>query len=131
MNDEPETISDVELTIGHLRFIRDAGASEEMLDVLRFDESSIGISRNSAKQEVKKYAFWGNLDGDTDEFTHLGGHFFSALWDGDLFGAWTRADLNNKAIVMEVFGRDRIIESAVRQGKESSYALRMVEEPAL
>lgn len=131
MNDEYETISDVELTIGNLRFIRDAGASEAILDLIKFPAESIGINRNSARQEVRKYVFWDDLDGNPDEFDHLGGHFFTAMWDGDLFEAWVRADLNNKVLMMEVFDEERIISAAIEQGKPEDYAERMVTEPAV
>ncbi|NUC72578.1 hypothetical protein HTZ84_09695 [Haloterrigena sp. SYSU A558-1] len=38
----------------------------------------------------------------------MGGHFFEALWEGDLYDAFTRADLNNKKILLLTFGERRI-----------------------
>jgi hypothetical protein len=128
MSETYESISDVELTNEHIEFLRDAGASEMLIAVLRFNHTAIGINRNSARSEVQKYVYWGALDDDCDPaaFSHLGGHFFSALWEGDLFGAWTRADSSNKTILREMYGEHRIVGSAVEQGKEASYARRMV-----
>jgi hypothetical protein len=130
-NDKYETISDVDLTLGHFRFLREAGASDEMLDMVKAKPGLAGISRNSCKQEVKKYVFWESLEGDPEDFTPMGGHFFSALWDGNLFDAWRRADLNNKSLMLEIYGESRIIADGITRGHPTDYAERMVTEPAL
>ena len=116
----------VELTADHYDFLRQAGASRAMIRVLKHDADR----RNSANKEIKKYVRWGDLDTDEnpEDFKHLGGHFFSALWEGDLFGAWRRADLNNKTILREVFGEEGIIIDGKRQGHPPDYVRRMVRQ---
>ena len=128
-----ETISDVELTNEHIRFISKAGASDLLIDLLTFPKEEAGVPRHSAREEVRKYVYWGDVDTDADPatFSHCGGHFFSALWDGDLFEAWLRADLNNKSLLLECFGVDAIIKNGVQVGQPLDYARRMVTEPAL
>lgn len=126
---EYETVSDVELTNEHIRYMSKAGASDLFIDLLTFPKEEADVPRHSARQEVKKYVYWG-LDDDPADFTHIGGHFFGAMWDGDLFHAWTRADLNNKALLLECFGQDEIIESGVRSGNPLDYSRRMVTERA-
>jgi hypothetical protein len=53
------------------------------------------------------------------------------MWKGDLFWAWTRADLNNKLLLRECFGFDRIIADGIAEGEPTEYVERMVTEPAL
>ena len=128
---EYESVSDVVLTNEHIRFMSKAGASDLFIDLLTFPKEAAGVPRHSIREEVRKYVYWGELDSDPATFSHVGGHFFGAIWDGDLFHAWTRADLNNKALLMECFGADRIIQDAIENGKPTDYAERMVMEPAL
>lgn len=107
-----------DLTDQERTLLRWAGADERLIEVCQFDISSMenergdgkAVSRNSALTEVKKYLReWEALDEDNaEDFDHYGGHFFSALWDGDLYEAYSRADYNNQAILMEVFGVRRI-----------------------
>ncbi|UBF22665.1 hypothetical protein HRTV-25_gp84 [Halorubrum tailed virus 25] len=128
---EYESVSDVVLTNEHIRYMSKAGASDLFIDLLTFPKGAADVPRHSLEQEIKKYVFWGKLD-ETDpaDFQHVGGHFFGAMWDGDLFHAWTRADLNNKALLLECFGQDEIIQSGVRDGKPLDYSRRMVAERA-
>ena len=107
-----------DLTDQERTLLRWAGADERLIEVCNFDVSSMEkkrddgktVARNSALVEVKKYLReWENLNEDNaDDFDHYGGHFFGALWDGDLYKAYSRADYNNQAILMEVFGVRRI-----------------------
>lgn len=129
MNDY-DTVSDVELTTDHYQFLREAGASDQIIALIQFTDEQTGI-RNSAREEVRKYAYWGDLDGSPDDFNHIGGHFFSAMWDGDLFEAWLRADMNNRRLMMELFGESRIIGDGIVNGHPSDYVETMVTEPAL
>jgi len=106
------------LTDHERRLLRWAGADERLIEVCEFDISSMerqrddgkAVTRNSALVEVKKYLReWENLNEDNaEDFDHYGGHFFGALWDGDLYEAYSRADYNNQAIMREVFGLYRI-----------------------
>mgnify|MGYP006272559475 CR=1 FL=1 len=126
-----DSISDVELTTEHIAFLSKAGASDAFIDLLTFPAELAGVKRHSAREEVRKYAYWGEFDGEPEAFRHVGGHFFGAMWDGDLFEAWLRADLNNKSLLLECFGMDAIIESGVNSGQPIDYARRMVTETAL
>ena len=102
----------VELTEDHLDFLFRAGASPQLMIVIQMDDDELPqtVDRNSAHEEVLKYARWGDLDPDRSpsEFHHIGGHFFTALWNGDLYDAFTRADLNNRKILLLTFGERRI-----------------------
>ncbi|MFC7199550.1 hypothetical protein [Halospeciosus flavus] len=110
MNDTP--IAEIELTDDHFDFLFNAGASPKLIEVVTktLDELPSTVNRNSARSEVQKYVKWGNLDGSVppEEFSHIGGHFFTALWNGDLYEAFCRADLNNRKILLDVFGERRI-----------------------
>ncbi|AGM10845.1 hypothetical protein M192_gp034 [Halorubrum tailed phage 8] len=107
-----------DLTDHERRLLRWAGADERLIEVCSFDVTSMestrddgkAVTRNSALVEVKKYLReWESLTEEkAEDFTHYGGDFFSALWDGDLYRAWGRADYNNRAILLEVFGEYRI-----------------------
>ncbi|AAL54942.1 hypothetical protein HfxHF1_145 [Halophage HF1] len=112
-NDPTPDLTDQERTL-----LRWAGADERLIEVCQLDITSMenkrgdgkDVTRNSALVEVKKYLReWESLTEDNaKDFDHYGGHFFSALWDGDLYEAYSRADYNNKAIMLEVFGVRRI-----------------------
>lgn len=130
---EYDSINDVELTNEHTRFLSKAGASDSFIDLLTFPKEVTGINRHSVRDEVRKYVYWGDLDPDKDpaEIVPCGGHFFTALWNGDLFEAWGRADFNNKSLMIECFGKDVIVENAIQSGRQMEYARRMVTEPAL
>ncbi|QIR31262.1 hypothetical protein M1M18_gp038 [Halorubrum virus Serpecor1] len=107
-----------DLTDHERRLLRWVGADERLIEVCSFDVTSMerkrgdgkAVTRNSALVEVKKYTReWESLtEENAEDFDHYGGHFFSALWDGDLYEAYTRADYNNKAIMLEVFDVRRI-----------------------
>lgn len=131
MTEQNTTPSDVKITDEHKQFLKEAGASAVFLEYLNFSEESVGISRHSPKEEVRSYIFHNCFDGEPEMFDHVGGHFFSALWDGNLFRAWTRADLNNRTLMQACFGEKRIIESGIQNGQPRDYATRLVEEPAI
>jgi len=105
-----------DLTSKERSLLRRAGASEVLIQMCSVHLDGIEkrggkqVTRNSVLQEVKKYTReWEDLNEDTaDDFSHLGGGFFSAMWDGDLFAAYSQADSNNKAIMMERFGVRKI-----------------------
>lgn len=101
-----------DVTSDERSLLRQAGASEklhlmcqaQLEEIERADGKT--PTRNSVLKEVKKYLReWENLDEESaDDFSHLGGSFFSAIWDGDLYRAYSRADYNNQAIMVNVFG---------------------------
>ena len=130
---EYDSINDVELTNEHIRFLSKAGASDDFIDLLTFLPPSTTVKRHSVREEIQKYVYWGslNIEKDPATFSHCGGHFFTALWNGDLFEAWGRADFNNKALLIKCFGKDAIVENAIQSGRQIDYARRMVTEPAL
>ena len=121
---------DVDLTDEHHNFLKAAGASDELLELIAFPPETAGVSRHSTREEVEKYVEWGELDLDRDpaEFRPIGGHFFSKMWNGDLFGAWLRADGSNKRLMAECFGAADIIQSGINSGQPASYAATMVED---
>ena len=124
---------DVDLTNEHHDFLKTAGASDELLKLIAFSPETAGVPRHSTREEVEKYVEWGDLDLDRDpaEFRPIGGHFFEKMWNGDLFGAWLRADLNNKSLMAECFGEADIIQNGIESGQPASYVATMVEEAAL
>lgn len=127
------TPSEVELTTEHIAFVSKAGASDVFIDLLTFPKEEAGVSRHSIRQEIREEVYWGRISPENDPaaFSPRGGHFFSAMWDGELFWAWTRADLNNKMLLQECFGFDRIVQDGVACGEPIEYVERMVTEPAL
>ena len=122
-----ESYDDVELTDNHYQFLRDAGASDIFHVLLQHPAGNL---RHSIREEVIKYTFWGDISEQKDpsEFQHVGGHFFGAMWDGDLFRAWTRADLTNRSHLLDCFGTEQIIEAGIREGHPTDYVRRMVTE---
>jgi hypothetical protein len=104
------------------RLLRWAGADERLIEVCQFDINSMeserkdgsSVYRNSVLEEVKKYVRGTDhvppllTEENVEEFTPTGGHFFTAMWEGDLYRAYSRADYNNQAIMLEVFGEHRI-----------------------
>jgi len=110
------------LTDHERRLLRWAGADERLIEVCEFDISSMeqerddgkDVYRNSVLEEVKKYVRGTDhvpsslTEEKAEDFRPYGGHFFTALWEGDLYRAYARADYNNQAIMREVFGLYRI-----------------------
>lgn len=95
--------------------LRKAKASEELIQLCQVNieemqhiEGAIP-TRHSVLQETKKYLRGTSVIGpqlteeNAREFVPYGGHFYTAMWDGDLFRAYSRADPNNKAIMEEQF----------------------------
>ena len=103
---------ETELTEDHLDFLFRAGASPQLIEIVQKTGDNLPqtVGRNSAREEVLKYARWGSIgpDRDPEEFRPIGGHFFTALWNGDLYDAFTRADLNNRKILLLTFTERRI-----------------------
>jgi hypothetical protein len=107
-----------DLTDEELAMLREAGASEELIEVCGLDieendlvrQDGKTVQRNSVLVEVKKYLReWGaETSVELADHANLGGHFFQQLWEGDLFRAYSRADYNNKAILGEVFSEREI-----------------------
>jgi hypothetical protein len=128
---EYESYTDVELTTDHMMFLSKAGASDLLIDLLTFPKEAAGVSRHSAREEIKSYIFFGEFESHPTDFSPYGGHFFSAMWDGDLFGAWLRADFNNKSLLRKCFGESRIISAGIESNQPEGYVRRMVQEPAL
>ena len=116
-NDPTPDLTDQEKTI-----LRRAGADELLIEVCEFDISSMenergdgkDVYRNSAMEEAKKYVRGTDYvdatltEENAEKFTPYGGHFFTALWDGHLYEAYSRADYNNQAVLKELFGIRRI-----------------------
>lgn len=96
--------------------LRLAGASEALIQMcdteISYLKQSDGspVDRHSVLTEVKKYTRkWEDLDEvSAHNFTHLGGGFFSKIWDGELYEAYNCADPNNKAIMLEAFNINQI-----------------------
>jgi hypothetical protein len=131
MYDNNSNSDSPEITNEHIRFLSKAGASDELIDLLQFPKEAAGVKRHSAREEIKSYIRYGEFEKDPEQFGHIGGHFFSAMWDGDLFAAWLRADLNNKSLLLECFGTDELIQDGIEAGEPPEYARTMVLEPAL
>lgn len=112
------------LTTETVEFLTKAGADNLLLRVA--EERVAG--RNSAREEIRKYASHGMLTGESEEFHHMGGHFFGALWDGELFEAWVRADAQNKRILRQKFTEKELIQAGVEDGRPRGYCERMVRD---
>ena len=91
-----------DLTDGEKELLRTAGASEALIVLC---ETETDLDRHSALQETKKYLReWENLTEEkVDEFSHLGGSFYSQMWDGNLYKAFSMADANNSEIMLDAF----------------------------
>ena len=80
--------------------LRQAGASDAFIRVLRQAPDS------SVAREIRKQVdSWGTMPRELP--TVSGGHFFEALWDGDVERAMCRADLSNSQVMHDVFGITR------------------------
>lgn len=105
-----------DLTDREKTLLRTAGASEELIEMCETEVDGLEradgkpVNRHSVLQEVKKYTRkWEDLDEDSaGNYTHLGGGFFSKMWDGELYAAYNHADYNNKAIMAEAFDARQI-----------------------
>ena len=114
-NDPTPDLTEEERTV-----LQWAGASEQLIEMCQVDVTEIErrdgkkIQRNSILEEIKKYlrgtpAIPPQLNKENaEEFEPYGGHFFTAMWEGDLYRAYSRADHNNKPVMLEVFGTGRI-----------------------
>lgn len=127
------TPDEIEITDDHIQFLREAGASEEFLDMVETDPEQYGVPENSAAQKIRSLIRTGdlNLSADPEDFRFCAGGFLTKLWNGDLFGAWRKADLNNTPLMLEVYGKRIIITNAIAQGEPKDYAKRMVDHPTL
>lgn len=103
-----DSVSDVELTEEHYDFLCSAGAAQPLMEIVQKTASELDVERNSAREEVKSYVFYGEFKKEPSEFSPYGGHFFTALWEGDLYRAFCRADGNNTRALLALFGALRI-----------------------
>lgn len=101
---EFDSISDVPVNSEFKNELRKAGASEILIEVISLDELPQGVDRNSAKQEVQKYAFWsGEISEETfRKYKSYGGGFFTSLWEGDMDMITATADSNNQKILQQI-----------------------------
>lgn len=105
-----------DLTDREKTLLRTAGASEELIEMCDVEIESLErddgrpVDRHSVLMEVKKYTRkWKDLDEDSaSDYSHLGGSFFSKIWDGELYAAYNHADPNNRAIMAEAFDARQI-----------------------
>jgi hypothetical protein len=125
---QPSDDGDVELTNEHFRFLQYAGASREMLTFLKFDEAEIGVGRSGPKRKLTGKASRGELSGSPETFSHGGSHFFTELWNGNLWQAWIRADSKNKLLMMAVFDEEQIRMGGLHSGEPIDYVNRMIED---
>lgn len=96
-----------DLTSDEKNLLRTAGASEHLITLC---DAEVEVERHSVLEETKKYLReWENLTSETaEDFNHVGGHFYSAMWSGDLYNAYRRADGTNRPLLLEVFGAHHI-----------------------
>lgn len=85
----------------------DAGASPLFLAVLAVDPHTVGVDRNLVRQKVR-VALEPPLNDDTAlerirNTVQRGGHYFQAVWEGDLAEALYRADGTNRKILIRTF----------------------------
>lgn len=116
-----------DLTKAEKSLLKQAGASDALIRVVEFDLTKteitqetydgeeVRVERNSSLQEVKKYLRDTHSPAmltleNVNEFGHMGGHFFTALWEGDLYDAYSRADPNNKRIMEVLFTPQQVNE---------------------
>lgn len=106
MSEEFETIKDVPVNSELINALEEAGASSLLIELVELNPDNLpeGIERNSCRQEVQKYCYWGNeVSAEViKDKQNYGGHFFQACWDGDVSGALGRADLNNQRIMEQL-----------------------------
>lgn len=117
-----------ELTYEHRKFLNEAGASPEFMDLLTYPAERAGVKRHSVRQEILGRIRYGEIGPDKEPsvFSVYGGHFFLAMWNGDLFDAWLRADPNNRTLMLAVFGRDAIKRHGLGQGRRQEFVDSMV-----
>lgn len=96
------TDTTADLTDHEKELLRTAGCSEALIELC---DTETDLERHSALQETKKYLReWENLTEEkANEFRHLGGSFYTHLWDGNLYKAFTMADNNNSEIMLKAF----------------------------
>jgi hypothetical protein len=109
-----------DVTSDERTLLRKAGASEELIQMCQATLSAIRRhdgktpTGNTVLKETKKYLRGTDHVGpqltedNAEEFSQYGGHFYTAMWEGDLYRAYSRADYNNQAIMTHVFGVRRI-----------------------
>jgi len=97
-----ETNSTVDELVDELH---ESDASRALKRIVRRDPQSVGASRNSAREEVRKYIDSWDMDLSEDE--PFGGSFFMALWEGDVDRATRLADLDNARLMEAEFGISR------------------------
>lgn len=83
-------------TTNRLNRLRDAGASEAFVETIEAAEEN--DIRTHALRQIESW----ERNSPNDEWpVHGGGHFFDALWSGDVETAWAHADKSGKAAMRE------------------------------
>lgn len=94
--------------------LADMGASAAFVTVVTTPLQNIcGVDRSLAHEKVHSY-----FSRNTEENISIGGSFLSALWDGDLFKAYRKADNVNRAILHQIFNSKQIIAAGVANSDE-------------
>jgi len=119
------------LTTEEMDRLRTADVSPELLTIVRRDPETLGHERNSARAQVRSALRnrHPEAEGDDLRLNDRGGHYFGALRDGDIGGAFIRADIANTRLLLDTFDRDYLIESLIDgEGWSSERAARYVDE---
>ena len=119
------------LTTDELERLNELGASAEFLAIVQQPPESVGATRNSAREGVRR-AFRGDYGPDATDAEGLlrrGGGYFEALFEGNLADAYYRADATNTALLFEVFSPEYLIERlVVEDNRDRDSAERHVRE---
>lgn len=113
MTDEPRDHDEV------LDDLHEAGADPLFVAVYRHDPPSI---RHSVRELVEKT--------EITKLPERGGHYATALWEGELVEAFYRADTNNSAILLDMFPRDYLVEAMVAEGYQRQTRENIIDERA-
>lgn len=118
------------LTEDDFDMLREAGASAAFMRVLRTHPETVGISRHSVREGVRKL-----LDGDRSvdglaaSVPSVGGDFFTNLWEGNLMEAFVHADGNNMRLMTRVFDPEEYLVDAQEHHRwDVPYAKRILHE---
>lgn len=94
--------------------LRTVGASDVFITMIQTSIEGTAAEKNSCLWEVNKWVRWN--DGEVTEKAmkpNYGGSFFTAMWEGDVGNAYSRADNNNRALLVEAFGKKYIEDQRV------------------
>jgi hypothetical protein len=89
-----------------INLLRESGASDAFITLLKTNSEDVGVERNSCRAEINKWVRWndGEINEEAVRELSFGGGFFKEMWNGELYNAFKRADSSNKAILTEAFG---------------------------